>query len=76
MTIQVRISNNLERDTVLVDSARTLKSVLEENGVDYGRGNITLDGSVIPAGGLERTFDYYGITERCYLSAVVKADNA
>lgn len=76
MIIQCRISNNLTRNTVLVDSARTLKSVLDENGVDYSRGNITLDGSVVPLGGLERTFDSYGITERCYLSAVVKADNA
>lgn len=76
MTIQVKISANLNRNTVLVDSTRTLKSVLDENNVDYGRGTITLDGSVVPLGGLEKTFDDYGISERCFLSSIIKADNA
>lgn len=77
MMIQVKVGNNVSRNTVLVDSARTLKSVLEENGIEYVRGGITLDGATVPQlGGLDKTFDDYGIKESCWLLQVVKADNA
>ena len=74
--ISIVVGNNVSRQTKVVDSASTLRSVLEEAGIDYARGGVHLDGSPVQAGGLDKSFDDYGITERAYLLSVVKADNA
>ena len=74
--IQVVVGNNVSRQTKVVDSSASLRSVLEEAGIDYARGGVHLDGSPVQAGGLDKSFDDYGITERAYLLSVVKADNA
>ena len=74
--IKVTIGNNLKRETVIVSGDTTLRSVLENANIDYTRGSMTLDGSTIEAGGLDKTFNDYGIAEKCWLLNVVKADNA
>lgn len=74
--VQVKVANNVKRETVIVESDRTLRSVLEENGIDYSRGITTLDGASLGPGDLDKTFDQFGITEKCFLYSVVKADNA
>lgn len=76
MMITVKVGNNLDRKTVMVDSSATLREVLTNNGVDYSRGTVTLDGAALPAGSLDRTFDSFGIDEVCYLSSIIKTDNA
>lgn len=76
MTINVTIGNNLSRNNVLTDSSRTLRSVLEEGNIDYTRGMMHLDGASLQPGDLDKSFDDFGITERCYLLNVVKVDNA
>lgn len=76
MTINVTIGNNLSRNNVLTDSSRTLRSVLEEGNIDYTRGMMHLDGASLQPGDLDKSFDNFGITERCYLLNVVKVDNA
>ena len=76
MTINVTIGNNLSRTNVLTDSSRTLRSVLEEGNIDYTRGMMHLDGASLQPGDLDKSFDDFGITERCYLLNVVKVDNA
>ena len=45
--IKVIVGTNTNRRSVMVDPSRTLKSVLEENGVDYSRGGIHLDGLAV-----------------------------
>ena len=74
--IQVTIGNNLKRETVIVDANSTLRKALEDAGVDYSRGMMTLDGSTLGAGELDKTFAEFGIKEKCFLLNVVKADNA
>lgn len=74
--IQVTIGNNLKRETVIVDANETLRKALEDAGVDYSRGMMTLDGSTLGAGELDKTFAEFGIKEKCFLLNVVKADNA
>ena len=68
--------NNLSRNNVLTDSSRTLRSVLEEGNIDYTRGMMHLDGASLQPGDLDKSFDDFGVTERCYLLNVVKVDNA
>lgn len=74
--INVTTGNNLSRTSVIVDSSNTLRSVLEQNNIDYTRGMMHLDGASLQPGDLDKTFDDFGITERCYLLNVVKVDNA
>lgn len=74
--IQVTVGNNVKREKMIVDAGRTLRSVLEEAGVDYTRGVMHLDGSSLNPGDLDKTFESFGITKKCFLLNVVKADNA
>ena len=74
--IRATVGNNVSRQNLIVDENTTLKAALEQAGVDYTRGSITLDGATVPAGGLNKTFAEYGVTESCYLLNVAKADNA
>ena len=74
--IKVVVGNNVKRETKIVNSSATLRNVLEEAGIDYTRGTVNLDGSTLAPGDLDKTFAQFGITEKCYLLQVVKADNA
>ena len=74
--INVVIGNNLNRTTAIVNENTTLRAALESNGVDYSIGMTSLDGSTLRPGDLDKTFAEMGITEKCFLINVVKADNA
>ena len=74
--IKVVVGNNLKRETKIVNSTATLRQVLEEAGVDYTRVSVHLDSATLGPGDIDKTFAQMGITEKCYLLQVVKADNA
>lgn len=74
--VQVIVGNNVKRNTVVVSPETTLRTVLEQNEIDYARGAMHLDGASLNPGDLDKSFATLGITEKCYLLNVVKADNA
>ena len=74
--VKVTVGNNVNRETVIVDSDTTLRSVLEDAGIDYSKGGINLDGSTLKPGDLDKSFDDFNIGEKCFLLQVVKCDNA
>jgi hypothetical protein len=74
--IKVTIGTNTNRKAVNVDPNRTIKSVLDEQGINYTTGTLHLDGATLQPGEINKTFADFGITESCYLISVVKADNA
>jgi hypothetical protein len=75
--IQVTIGTNTSRKNYTVDPNRTIRDVLEnEAGFDYSTANMSLDGATLQPGDLDKTFAALGITSKCYLIAIVKADNA
>ena len=74
--LKVTVGNNTKRSSVIVNENTTLRTVLEQAEIDYTRGIINLDGASLNPGDLDRTFADFGITEKCYLLQVVKADNA
>lgn len=74
--IKVTIGNNVKRESIIIDENTTLRKALEDNGIDYTTGIMHLDGSSLNPGALDKTFADFGITEKCYLLNVVKADNA
>lgn len=74
--IRVTVGNNIKRENVIVNANTTLRSVLEQQNIEYTRGSLTLDGSTLQAGALDKTFADFGIKEKCFLMQIVKADNA
>lgn len=74
--IKVTIGNNVKRESIIIDENTTLRTALEDNGIDYTTGTMHLDGSSLKPGDLDKSFAELGITEKCYLLNVVKADNA
>jgi hypothetical protein len=74
--IKVTVGTNTRRTSVIVEPNRTLRSVLEDQEIDYSTGTLHLDGSTVTPGQLDKTFAELGITEKCFLISVVKADGA
>lgn len=72
--IKVYLGNNNERTNVIVDESKTLRSVLEENNIDYTRTSLHLDGASLAPGDIDKTFESFNVREQCYLLSVVKAD--
>ena len=74
--IKVTIGNNVKRTSEVFERDTTLREALESQDIDYTSGVMNLDGSTLNPGDLDKTFADFGITEKCYLLNVVKADNA
>ena len=74
--VKVIVGNNVKRETVIVSEDKVMKSVLEDQGIDYTRGTMHLDGAPLQPGDLSKTFAQMGVTDRAFLLNVVKADNA
>lgn len=79
--LRVTIGNNLKRTPYTIDPNTTLRDALENAEVDYTVGMTQLDGAILGAGDLNKTFVEFGYTgdeghDKCYLINVVKADNA
>lgn len=74
--IKVTVGTNTRRTSVIVEPTATLRSVLEDQDIDYSTGTLHLDGSTVTPGQLDKTFAELGITEKCFLISVVKADGA
>lgn len=72
--ISVLVGTNTNRKRITVDPSRSIKSVLEEQGIDYSTGGIHLDGLAIGGEGINKSFTDHGITESCILISVVKGD--
>lgn len=75
--INVTVGSNMNRRTVSVDeSTTTLRSVLENNGIDYNRFTVHLDGDPVTNDKLDKTFAENGVFDNCFLVSVSKTDSA
>ena len=74
--ITVTIGNNVKKKDRILEKSATLREAFDLERVDYSRGVSVLDGASLRPGDLDRTFEDFGIKERCFLFNVVKADNA
>lgn len=72
--IKVTVGTNTSRKTVMVNPTTIIKTVLQENNIDYATGGIHLDGMAIAGEELNKSFAESGITEDCILLSVVKSD--
>ena len=74
--VQVRLISNAVRKTITVDENTTIRVVLDSNEINYATTTVFLDGAPLGIGEHDKTFAELGLTEKCNLSAVVKAENA
>ena len=74
--INVTITTNMGRDYITCDEHDTVKSALEAKGVNYSVGMISLDGAPLRNGDINKSFAELGTTDSCFLSVIVKHDNA
>lgn len=74
--IKVTIGTTTKRDTKMYAPSKTLRNILEDNNIEYGIAQVTLDGVGIGLGDIDKSLSTLGITEKCMLIAVVKASNA
>ena len=72
--IQVTLGTNTDREKILVDPSTTIRTVLEDNDIDYAAGAVRLDSNPIGGEELDKSFTEHGIEEKCYLIVVVKAN--
>lgn len=72
--IQVTLGTNTDREKILVDPSKTIREVLEENHIEYASGAVRLDSSPVSGSELDKSFEEHGVSEKCYLIVVVKAN--
>ena len=74
--IKVTVGNNTKREDIIVNANTTLRQALDQAGVSFTSGTTNLNGTPVCHDELDDTFADFGITDRCYLLSVAKADNA
>ena len=74
--LNVIVGTTTNRTNKIYAGATTLRTILEDNNVDYSVSQVMLDGANISASDMDRTLTDLGKVEKCSLIAVVKANNA
>lgn len=74
--IRVIVGTTTQRNEKNYASSTTIRSILEDNAIDYSVSQLMLDGASLKAGDMDKTLADFNIREKCMLIAVVKADNA
>lgn len=77
MFLNVRVANNVTRNTVVIDSAKTIREAFEQANVDM-TGIVMLNGSTLMPTEIDDTFDdrNVDVSRPIFLSACQKLDNA
>ena len=74
--IRVIVGTTTQRNEKNYTADTTIRSILEDNAIDYSTSQVMLDGATLQAGTMDKTLAELKITEKCMLIAVVKASNA
>lgn len=74
--IKVIVGTTTERIDREYAPSTTIRTILEDNAIDYSVAQVMLDSVSLKTGEMDKTLAQMGITEKCMLMAVVKANNA
>jgi hypothetical protein len=74
--IQVTVGSTTNRTKKLYPAATTVRTILEDNDIDYGVATVMIDGANIQSDEMDKTLEQLGKVEKCMLIAVVKAEAA
>lgn len=73
--IKVTVGTNTSREDVIVEKTTTIRSLLEDQHINYSNAIMHLDGSPLKPGDMDKTFEEIGISENCFLIAATKLDS-
>ena len=74
--IKVIVSSNTDRKTVIVPRTTTIRQLLEDNQIQVGVGTVSLDSIPLHTDDFDKTLEEMGVSDSCFLTSVVKSDNA
>lgn len=74
--LEITLGTNTSRIKVIVPGTTVLRTLLEDNNVNYSVGTIHIDGCPITPGDMDKTLTELGITEKAFIIAIIKSDNA
>ena len=74
--IKVIVGTTTQRNEKNYTAGTTIRTILEDNAIDYSVAQVMLDGASLKAGEMDKTLADMNVTEKCMLMAVVKANNA
>lgn len=74
--IKVIVGTTTQRNEKNYPADTTIRTILEDNAVDYSVAQVMLDSVSLQLGDMDKTLAELNITEKCMLIAVVKASNA
>lgn len=74
--INVTVGTTTSRNKKLYPSGTTVRSILEDQSVDYAVSTIMIDGANITSSDMDKTLADLGKVEKCMIIAVVKAESA
>lgn len=73
---KVTIAAPDNRKTVMVSDDKSVKDILDENGINYSRASVIVDGCMLTPAQLRQTLTELGATGTCTIAVCVKLDNA
>ena len=74
--VKVIVGTTTQRNEKNYPADTTIRTILEDNAVDYSVAQVMLDSVSLQLGDMDKTLAELNITEKCMLIAVVKASNA
>jgi len=74
--VRVTLVTNNPRKTILAEETKTIKAILEENGVNYTNAATAVDGATLSAGEINKTLAELGVEEKVVISVLAHKDNA
>jgi len=75
--VEVIVGTTTSREKKLYSRSTTIRTILEDNNVDYSVAQVMLDGATLQVGEMDKTLEENGVTaDKCMLIACVKAANA
>ncbi len=74
--IQVTVGSTTNRTKKLYPATTKVRTILEDNDIDYGVATVMIDGANLQSNEMDKTLADLGKVEKCMLIAVVKAEAA
>lgn len=74
--IKVTLMNNTRRADDFTTPDTTVREFLDKNSVNYAGSFISMDNCKMNNEDLDKTFESFGVTDKCFLSVIEKRDNA
>jgi len=76
MGINVTVRDNVNVQNVIMYPTDTIREAFEKAGISCARGVVHLDGAALLPTELDKTFESLGVEGECFLSRIIKTDNA